>query len=154
MNKPLTLFVFGWFSLSLSAQITWGPTVSTFAVLGGSTVTNTGATSIGGNLGVSPGTAITGFPPGLVNGTIHSADATAAQAQIELTAAYNTAFNLACPPGNVLTGTDLGGLYSSLRGILLRDVSSVDRNAHAERVGQSKRPVRFPDRNRAHHGIR
>jgi hypothetical protein len=96
--------------LCVTAQVTLGPTVSTFAVLGGSTVTNTGTTLIGGNLGVSPGTAITGFPPGLVNGTTHSADATAGTAQNELTTAYNTVMGLPCPPGNVLTGTDLGGL--------------------------------------------
>jgi ice-binding like protein len=66
-------------------------TAATFAVLGGQTVTNTGPTVVNGDLGVSPGTSITGFPPGVVNGTIHSADATAAQAQLDLTAAYNDA---------------------------------------------------------------
>jgi hypothetical protein len=62
-----------------------------FGVLGASTVTNTGLTEVTGDVGVSPGTAVTGFPPGIVNGTIHSAGAVAAQAQSDLTAAYNDA---------------------------------------------------------------
>ena len=66
-------------------------TAKSFAVLGGSTVTNTGASRIGGDLGVSPGTAVTGFPPGLVLGTIHAKDAVAAQAQRDVTTAYNDA---------------------------------------------------------------
>jgi hypothetical protein len=80
-----------------------------FAVLGGSTVTNTGTSTISGSTGVSPGSAITGFPPGVVSpGTIHSGDATAALAQAGLTAAYN---NAAAQPFQVdLTGQDLGGL--------------------------------------------
>jgi Ice-binding-like len=61
---------------------------TTFAVLGGQTVTNTGPTVVTGDLGVSPGSSVTGFPPGVVNGTIHAADATAAGAQVDLTAAY------------------------------------------------------------------
>ncbi len=81
----------------------------TFAVLAGAAVTNTGTTQIKGNLGVSPGTAITGFPPGLMLvGTIHSADAVAAQAQADLTTAYNTLAGFPCV--SQLTGTDLGGL--------------------------------------------
>jgi hypothetical protein len=67
-------------------------TAGSFAVLAGSTVTNTGPSVISGNLGLSPGTAVTGFPPGLViNGTIHSADGVAAGAQSDLTTAYNDA---------------------------------------------------------------
>lgn len=91
------------------AQISLG-TAEGFGVLGGSTVTNTGPSLITGNLGVSPGTAVTGFPPGIVTppGTIHAADAVAAQAQADLTIAYNA---LAGTPTLVdLTGQDLGGL--------------------------------------------
>ncbi|MGD0982174.1 MAG: ice-binding family protein [Solirubrobacteraceae bacterium] len=63
-----------------------------FAVLAGQAVTNTGPSVINGDLGVSPGSAVTGFPPGtVVNGTIHTADAVAAQAQLDLTTAYNDA---------------------------------------------------------------
>jgi len=84
-------------------------TAESFGVLGGSTVTNTGASVISGNVGVSPGSAVTGFPPGTVtDGTIHLADAVAAQAQVDLTTAYNAI--LATPTLIDLTGTDLGGL--------------------------------------------
>lgn len=90
------------------AQVNLG-TAQSFAVLGGSTVTNTGATVITGNLGVSPGSSVTGFPPGIVTGgTIHAADSVAAQAQTDLTSAYNAAAGLPC--GTDLTGQNLGGL--------------------------------------------
>ncbi len=61
-----------------------------FAVLAGSTVTNTGPSLIRGDLGVSPGSAVTGFPPGVVSpgGTIHAADSQAIDAQTDLTTAY------------------------------------------------------------------
>lgn len=82
---------------------------TSFAVLGGSTVTNTGPSVIAGDLGVSPGTSVTGFPPGIVSpGAIHAADAVALQAQTDLTLAYNTAAGLPC--GVDLTGQNLGGL--------------------------------------------
>src|ERR1051326_3087013 len=61
-----------------------------FAVLAGSTVTSAGATTVNGDVGVSPGTAITGFPPGLVNGTIHAGDSAAAQAQLDLRSEEHT----------------------------------------------------------------
>jgi len=79
-----------------------------FSVLGGSTVTNTGPTVLTGDLGVWPGNAITGFPPGIVNGTIRAGDAVAQQAQSDVTTAYDALAAMA--PTQVLTGTDLGGL--------------------------------------------
>lgn len=84
-------------------------TVQAFAVLGSSTVTNTGSSVITGNLGVSPGSAVTGFPPGLVTGgAIHAADAVALQAQSDTTAVNDALASQACT--SELTGHDLGGL--------------------------------------------
>ena len=84
-------------------------TAASFAVLASSTVTNTGPTIVNGNVGVSPGAAVTGFPPGtVVGGTIHAADALAAQAQSDTTTAYTNLAGQACNTN--LTGQDLGGL--------------------------------------------
>jgi Ice-binding-like/Domain of unknown function DUF11/WxL domain surface cell wall-binding len=81
-------------------------TAANFAVLAGSTVTNTGPTTINGDLGLSPGTSVTGFPPGQVNGTVHAADSAALQAQADLATAYNDA---AAQPATATIPTDLGG---------------------------------------------
>ena len=81
-------------------------TAGSFAVLAGSTVTSTGTTVITGDLGVSPGTAVTGFPPGTVSGATHAADAAALQAQTDLTTAYNTA---AGSGPTIPVAADLGG---------------------------------------------
>jgi type VI secretion system secreted protein VgrG len=84
-------------------------TAESSGVLAGTTVTNTGPSVILGDLGLSPGSAVTGFPPGVViGGTIHAADAVALQAKTDLTSAYNVAAALPC--GVELSGTDLGGL--------------------------------------------
>ena len=81
-------------------------TAESFAILAHETVTNTGLTIINGNLGVSPGNALT-LGAGTVIGTIHLADAVAAQAQSDVTTAYNYYAGLPCGTG--LTGQDLGG---------------------------------------------
>src|SRR3984893_7841210 len=78
----------------------------TFAVLGASTVTNTGPTVITGDLGVSPGTAVTGFPPGRVVGAQHKADAVAGKAETDLVTGYNGAAGQT--PFVDKTGQDLG----------------------------------------------
>jgi hypothetical protein len=108
-------------------------TVKPFVVLGGEEVTNTGPSVLNGELGVSPGTSLTGFAlPAVVNGAIHNNDAVAAQAQSDLTNAYNTAAGQASPPGNDLTGTDLGnrtlapGTYKYTSDALLNGALTLD----------------------------
>lgn len=66
-------------------------TADSFAVLAGAGVTNTGPTIINGDLGACPTPAITGFPPGIVNGTMHAGDAVCLQARSDMTIAYNDA---------------------------------------------------------------
>lgn len=101
-----TIAVFG---LQTKAESQILGTAGSFAVLAGSTVTNTGPTVLSGDLGVWPGTAITGFPPGVVvNGSTYAGDAVAMQAQLDLTTAYDSLAGEAFDFD--LTGQDLGGM--------------------------------------------
>ena len=122
LHKLTALLVWSALSVCLNAQLTLGPTVGTFGVLAGSTVTSSGSTVVAGNLGVSPGTAITGITgiapggPGTVTGTINSANALALQAQNELTAAYNaaaSAASTATKSGDLGGQTLFAGVYTS-----------------------------------------
>ena len=81
-------------------------TAKTFAVLAGQSVTNTGPSVISGDLGVSPGTAVSGFPPGTVLGSVRVANAVALQAKSDLATAYNV---LAGQPSDELISADLAG---------------------------------------------
>ncbi len=84
-------------------------TAAPFVVLGGTTVTNTGPSVLNGDLGVAPGTSLSGFGlPAVVNGATHNNDAVASQGQSDLTTAYNVAAGQAVTAD--LTGQDLGGL--------------------------------------------
>ena len=107
--------IIGNYAFATTTQPTIG-TASNFAVLGSSTVTNTGSTYILGNLGVSPGTTITGFPPGIVVGTIYHAGPVAAKAHADAATAYTTLSNAKCtvnePAVANLGGKTLGpGVY-------------------------------------------
>ncbi len=94
-------------------------TASNFVVLAGSAVTNTGSSVIlNGDLGLSPGTSVSGFPPATLDGTQHVADATAFGAKADMVTAYNDAAGRA----SIITATQLGGtvktpgVYSSADG--------------------------------------
>jgi hypothetical protein len=82
---------------------------SAFAVLAGSAITSTGATTITGDLGLSPGSSVGGFPPGILNGTKHINDTIVNQAKLDLTAAYNNAAGRTCTDIVTLSG-NIGGL--------------------------------------------
>jgi len=89
------------------AQVGLG-TAQSYTVLAGSAITSTGLTSIRGDVGLSPGTAITGLPVGQPSpGTIHAGDAVAAKAQADVATAYN--FLVGMPCTTPMTGVDLGG---------------------------------------------
>ena len=123
----VTLFVISpmsvYAALSFNSQL---ETAGAFAILGGSTITNTGPTIINGDLGLWPGTDVVGFfptplGPGIVNGTIHTTDAVAQQAQVDLISAYTSLAGEPC--GTNLSGQDLGGL-TLLSGVYCFDSSA------------------------------
>jgi len=92
------------------------PNIGNFSVLAGTTVTNTGSTVVSGDVGVCPGTAVTGFPPGLAGGTIHLADGVASLAQATLTAGYIDAAGRAggtSVAGDLVGQTLTSGVYTS-----------------------------------------
>ena len=91
-----------------------------FAVLAGATVTNVASdgTIVNGDVGSGPGTAITGFPPGIVNGSQHAGDSVAAAAELDLTTAFNDAAGRVTPAAVIVSGNIGGqtltpGLYKS-----------------------------------------
>ena len=104
------LIVFWLLATSWSAAASVVPlgAADNFAVLGSSTVTNTGATIVTGDLGVSPGTSVTGFGPGVVNGSIHMNDAMAMQAHTDAAIAYGQLVGETFTTD--LSGQNLGGM--------------------------------------------
>jgi type VI secretion system secreted protein VgrG len=113
MERSTVLAAIALFTLSLSAASMRASQLGAlaaddYAVLGASTVTNTGSSVLNGNLGLYPGTSISGFPPGIVNGTIYDGVAAAQSGQTDATAAFIYLSGLAVTKS--LTGEDLGNL--------------------------------------------
>ena len=128
-----TLLLMGVLSVASQAYAAQAPvglgTAGTYSVLGGQTVTNTGPSTLSGDLGVSPGTAITGFPPGTVGGATHAADAQAAQAQSDLVSAYDDAAGrapTASVAGDLVGQTLISGVYKSTGPLALSGTLTLD----------------------------
>ncbi|MFN6945851.1 MAG: ice-binding family protein [Cytophagaceae bacterium] len=88
------------------------------AILAGTSITNTGETNVTGDMGLSPGSSVGGFPPGILNGTLHINNEIATQAKLDLTAAYNdaagrTSTDIVTLSGNIGGLTLTPGLYKS-----------------------------------------
>jgi len=85
--------------------------VSNFAIIAGSAITNTGATSITGDMGLSPGTSCGGFPPGKLVGSLQVNTNLSTQGKLDLTAAFNEA--------KARTSTDIVTLSGNIGGLTL-----------------------------------
>lgn len=114
MTHRLTTFACGlgaalllWTGSALAQTAPSLGAAGSFAVIGATTVTNTGPSVISGNVGLNPGTSVTGFPPGTINGTTHIGNAAVQSAQNDVVTAYNSLAGQA--PTQILTGLDLGG---------------------------------------------
>ena len=98
-------------------------TAGNFAILAGAGVTNTGNTIVTGDLGTSPTGTVVGFPPGIVVGSIHAANPTAAQAKVDLTTAYNDAQGRSTGaislPGDLSGLTLAPGLYVNSTSVMI-----------------------------------
>lgn len=117
--------------LAISAQAPVGlGTAGNFAVLAGSTVTNTGPSVISGSVGLAPGSAVTGFPPGIVlAGTTQIANGVALQAKNDLVTAYNDAAgrsSTATVSGDLAGRTLTPGVYTSASSLGLSGQLTLD----------------------------
>ncbi len=104
-------------------------TAGNYSVLGGTGVVNTLNSVLNADLGVSPSTSITGFPPGIVEGVTHAGDTQAAQAQSDLVLAYNAAAGLS--PTRTFSGDQIGatfdaGVYSTAAAFALTGTMTLD----------------------------
>ena len=118
-------------------------TAGSFGVLAGTTVTNTGLTVINGDLGLWPGTSVTGFPPGIVNGAQHVTDAVAQGAQSDLTTAYNQA-SIPPPTGpntsstigsaGIQTGPLVPGVYEATSSLEVKGALTLNAQGNPDAV--------------------
>jgi Ice-binding-like len=125
--------------VAFSAQAPVGlGTTDSFAVLAGSTVTNTGPSVISGSVGLDPGSAVTGFPPGLVlAGTTHVSDGVALQAKNDLITAYNDAAgrsSTATISGDLAGRTLTPGVYTSASSLGLSGALTLDAQGNPSAV--------------------
>lgn len=120
-------------SLTTSAEAATAPVglgvAASYSVVGGQTVTNTGPSVLADDLAVSPGTAITGFPPGLVGGATDAADAEATQVESDVLGGWNAAAGRAKNAdisGDLVGQTLTAGVYKAAGPIALSGTLTLD----------------------------
>lgn len=111
-------------------------TAGSFAILAQADITNSGASVITGNVGLYPGTSVTGFSSAVVNGTMYVNDSTAQQAMTDLATAYNSATpsgtasagdTSTTVPSGTLSGQTFGpGVYNYTSGLDLTTTVTLD----------------------------
>ncbi|MET0963748.1 MAG: ice-binding family protein, partial [Noviherbaspirillum sp.] len=111
-------------SISTAAAGTILGSAENFAVLGASAVTNTGSTTIQGDLGLWPGDLITGLGSISITGSVHDTDAVAQQAQVDSAAAYNFFAAQPSSPFSNLSAYDLGSVGVLQPGVYRFDSSA------------------------------
>jgi hypothetical protein len=133
----LSLLLGAGFATSAQAAAVNLGTADSFSVLGGSAVTNTGPTVLNGDLGLSPGSAVSGFPPGTVNGAVHVNDAVAGQAKNDLVTAYNEAAGRSSSStvsGDLAGRTLSPGVYTSASSLGLSGDLTLDAGGNPDAV--------------------
>src|ERR1019366_2564794 len=125
--------------VAFSAQAPVGlGTAGNFAVLAGSTVTNTGPSVISGSVGLDPGSAVTGFPPGIVlAGTTQVANGVALQAKSDLVTGYNDAAGRSSTQtisGDLAGRTLTSGVYTSASSLGLSGALTLDAQGDSNAV--------------------
>ena len=127
----LSVFTVGALTLAFGASPAWSataPNLGTAAaasVVAGSTVTNTGSSTLSGDLDVYPGTAVTGFPPGIIGGTQNTGGPTGGPANVAANDVTNAYLQAMAAPTTAVMNADLGGqslspgVYSASSGMSL-----------------------------------
>ena len=144
IGAALTIAAVLMLAVALATSSAFGATTSidlgsatSYSVLAGTTITNTGASTIAGDVGLSPGTAITGFPPGLTAGAVNAANGAASTAKSDFTTAYNDA---AGRTGGLPIVADLGGttltagVYNSGSSIGVTGTLTLNAEGHSDAV--------------------
>ncbi len=149
LRISLAIFTAGALALAFGVSPAWSATApdlgtaAAASVVAGSTVTNTGSSTLSGNLDVYPGTAVTGFPPGLIGGTQNVGGPTGGPADVAANDVTNAYLEVLAAPTTAVMNADLGGqtlgagVYSASSSMSLTGTLTLIGNANSVFIFQS-----------------